>query len=170
MIRRAIIEKVRGRMPYLLAVAAILFLDRLSKVAVQRALTPGGARQTVSGFFDLVHFQNPGIAFGVFSEGDSTAKVVLLSGFALVAVVAVLVYSLRSPVTDRLLQSGLALILAGALGNLYDRLSYGYVIDFLYFHAGEYYWPAFNLADSAITVGVACLLVVVVQDEIRARS
>ena len=72
--------------------------------------------------------------------------------------------------TDRLLQSGLALILAGALGNLYDRLSYGYVIDFLYFHAGEYYWPAFNLADSAITVGVACLLVVVVQDEIRARS
>ena len=91
MIRRDIIEKVRGRMPYLLAVAAILFLDRLSKVAVQRALTPGGARQTVSGFFDLVHFQNPGIAFGVFSDGGSTAKVVLLSGFAFIAVVAVLV-------------------------------------------------------------------------------
>jgi len=85
-------------------------------------------------------------------------------------VVAVLIYSFRNPVTDRMLQTGLALILAGALGNLYDRISYGYVIDFLYFHAGPYYWPAFNAADASLCVGVGCLALVITQDEIRARS
>ena len=165
-VRRTLME----RWPYLAAAAAILVVDRWSKTVVQAALEPGGERVVVAGFFDLVHFQNPGVAFGLFSGGQSTAKVVVLSGLAIAASLVVAVYSARSPAADRLLQYALALILGGALGNLYDRVRLGHVVDFLYFHAGSFYWPAFNAADASISVGAALLLAVVVRDEIRARS
>lgn len=159
-----------ARLPYLLAVALVLSLDRATKIAILRSFGPGEGDTVVAGFFELVRVHNTGAAFGVLSGGSSTIKLVLLSGFAIAASLAVVIYSVRSPATERLLQTGLALILAGALGNLYDRVSYGYVIDFLYFHVGEYYWPAFNLADASISLGVAGLAAVVIQDEIRARS
>jgi signal peptidase II len=161
---------LKDRLPHLFGVGAILLLDRISKVAIQGAFGPGDGRTVVAGFFDIVYVQNTGVAFGVLSGGTSSARVALLSGFAIVASLAVVFYSIRSPITDRVLQIGLMLILGGALGNLYDRLNYGYVVDFLYFHAGPYYWPAFNVADTCISVGVASLLVVVIHDEIRARA
>ena len=161
---------LRDRLPYLGGVGFILLLDRFSKVAIQRVFEPGDMRSIIGGFFDIVHVRNTGVAFGMLSGGDSMAKVALLSGFAVVAAVTVVAYSIRTPAGDRMLQVSLALILGGALGNLYDRLNYGYVIDFLYFHAGEYYWPAFNAADMAISLGVMCLAFIVIQDEIRSRS
>jgi signal peptidase II len=84
-------------------------------------------------------------------------KSLLLSAFTAAAAVAVVVYSVTSSARNRLLQVALGSILGGALGNLYDRLSYGYVIDFLEFYIGTYRWPAFNVADSAITTGVFLL-------------
>ncbi len=158
------------RWPYVTAAGLVLGLDRWSKSVVQAALEPGVERVVVAGFFDLVHFQNTGVAFGLFSGGQSMGRVVVLSGLAVAASVVVVVYSMRSPAADRLLQYALALILGGALGNLYDRVRLGHVVDFLYFHAGAYYWPAFNAADASISIGAALLLAVVVRDEIRARS
>jgi signal peptidase II len=95
---------------------------------------------------------------------------VLLSAFTAFAAVVVITYSVRSPVHNRLLQFALALILGGALGNLYDRLSYGYVVDFLEFYLGTYHWPAFNIADSAITVGVVLLALEILRSETPSRA
>jgi signal peptidase II len=162
---------VRDRLPYLGWVVLVLAVDRVSKILVQRTLDPGSGHVVVPGLFDLVHVHNTGVAFGVLAGGDHSAtRVVLLSGVALAAIVVVILYSVRSPASDRLLQTGLALILGGALGNLTDRVSLGYVVDFLYFHAGAYYWPAFNAADTAITLGVAALAFVMIQDETQGRS
>ena len=89
----------------------------------------------------------------------------LLSVFTAFAAVIVITYSVRSPVRNRLLQVALALILGGALGNLYDRLAYGYVVDFLEFYVGSYHWPSFNVADSAISVGVLLLALEIIRNE-----
>jgi signal peptidase II len=110
------------------------------------------------------------VAFGLFSGSTSGLRTGVLLGTGLLAVVLVLIYGWRHSPREAILQTGLALVLGGALGNLIDRAAYGHVVDFLYFNAGEYYWPAFNIADSAITVGVACMVIVLVRDEIRSRS
>lgn len=161
---------IRERSPYLLLTAALVVGDRISKSWIYEALAPGERRVAVDGLLDLIHLRNTGIAFGLLDGVESPAKVFLLSGFAAVAGVVVVVYSVRSPASQGLLQTALALVLAGAVGNLYDRVAYGYVIDFLYFHLGDLYWPAFNLADSAITAGVGLLLLDMVRHEIRDRS
>ena len=159
-----------NRLPYLACAGGVFVVDRLSKRAVGRALDEGAATTVIPGFFDLVHWHNRGVAFGLFSESDSGAKVVFLSLVAMLAIGGVLVYSFRNPPEHRLLQVGLALILGGALGNLVDRIAMGYVVDFLYFYLGPYSWPAFNAADSAITVGVGALALLVIQDEVRNRA
>jgi signal peptidase II len=92
-------------------------------------------------------------------------KSLLLSIFTAIAALAVIGYSLRSPVGNRLLQAALALVLGGALGNLYDRIAYGYVVDFLEFYVGAYHWPAFNVSDSAITIGVVLLALDIIRNE-----
>ena len=161
---------LRDRLPYLGLTAFVLVVDRLSKVVIDQRFRVGESRTVIDGFFELTFIRNTGIAFGMFSSADSPAKTILLSSFAVVAAVIVVLYSVRSPVRQHLLQLGLALILGGAIGNLVDRLFYGYVVDFLYFHVGSYYWPAFNAADTAISVGVAFIVVEVIRDEIRSRN
>ena len=94
----------------------------------------------------------------------------LLSLFTAIAAVVVVVYSVRSPVRNRLLQVALGFILGGALGNLYDRVSYGYVIDFLEIYLRSYHWPAFNIADSAISVGVVLLAFEIIRNEATSRA
>jgi signal peptidase II len=131
-----------------LSLAAILFLlDQLSKAAVMQALALGETRRIVPGLFNLTHLRNRGAAFGLFADVESVVVLVFLIGFSLAALVLVLVLW------------GLGLILGGALGNLFDRLRSGSVVDFLDFHLGPYHWPAFNLADSAIVIGAAVLMV-----------
>jgi signal peptidase II len=94
----------------------------------------------------------------------------LLSVFTAFAAVIVIAYSVRNPAGHRLLQVALALILGGALGNLYDRLFYGYVVDFLEFYVRTYHWPSFNVADSAITIGVALLALEIIRNESPGRA
>ena len=130
----------------------------------------GDSLTLIAGFFNLSYVRNTGVAFGVFAEADSPYRVVVLSGFAVAAAVGVTIYSFRSPIRHSILQTGLALIFGGAIGNLYDRLMYGYVVDFLEFHLDVYYWPTFNIADTAISVGVALLGVEIIRDEIRSRA
>ncbi len=132
----------------------VVALDQLSKWQVVRSLSAEVVE--VTGFFNLVLVCNTGISFGLL-PGDSAVKAWLLSAFALAVVVGLLIW-VRSK-DSQLLMAGCGLVVGGALGNVVDRVRIGCVIDFIDLHAAAWHWPAFNLADSAITVGVALLLV-----------
>jgi signal peptidase II len=138
---------------------AVLAADRATKFAIERYTSPFFRSPIISDFVVLVHNQNPGIAFGVFSESSSRwlTPLLLLSS---ALVMALLVWLL---VTGRaggwLAQCGLAVILGGAAGNALDRLIHGGVTDFLEVHIGTFVWPAFNVADSAISIGAALVLI-----------
>lgn len=135
--------------------AAIVGLDLLTKSMVQKAFQLGD-HLTVTSFFDLVRFHNEGAAFSFLADAGGWQKWFFTS----VSVVAVIVisYLLKKHRDQKLFCFGLALVLGGAIGNLYDRITLGYVVDFLYFHLNDNYFPAFNVADSAISVGVGVLL------------
>lgn len=135
--------------------AVIVALDLYTKSLVQKSFV-FGEHLTVTSFFDLVRYHNEGAAFSFLANAGGWQKWF----FTAVTAVAVIVitYLLIKHYAEKLFCSGLALVLGGAIGNLYDRLTLGYVVDFLYFHIDELYWPAFNVADSAICVGVGLLL------------
>jgi len=135
--------------------AAIVVADRLTKLAVLDALVPG-ERIAVTGFCNLVLVFNRGAAFS-FLAGASGWQTLLFATIALAAALVVSWLILRMPGRG-LLCTGLALILGGALGNLVDRLLYGQVVDFVDLHAFGWHWPAFNVADSGITVGAGLVI------------
>ena len=137
------------------AAAAIVAVDQLVKALVLARFAPGEALE-VSGFFNLVLVFNRGAAFS-FLAREAGWQTPVLVGFALVASVVVAVLMLRNAAKP-LLCGALAAILGGALGNAIDRLRFGYVVDFLDFHAFGWHWPAFNVADSAITIGAVLLI------------
>ncbi|CAG0973438.1 signal peptidase II [Methylophilaceae bacterium] len=144
-------------MPGWLALSAVVIvLDLYTKHLVLQYFALG-EHVPVTTFFDLVRYHNEGAAFS-FLAGAGGWQRVFFSAIAIIASV-VIVYLLRKHGTRRLFCFALALVLGGALGNLYDRLTLGYVVDFLFFHYQTWYWPAFNVADSAITCGVVLLLI-----------
>lgn len=164
------LRKFQGRLPYAVLVAATLLLDRWTKLLILKRFDLNESIPVIDGFFNITYVRNTGVAFGIFSSFSSPAKSVLLSLFTACAAIVVVTYSVRSPARNRLLQVALSLILGGALGNLYDRLSYGYVVDFLEFYLGNYHWPSFNVADSAISTGVALLALEIIRSEAPSRS
>lgn len=135
--------------------AVVIALDLYTKHLVESALAYG-EHLALTPFFDLVLFHNEGAAFS-FLSGAGGWQRLLFSGFAIVAS-GVIVHLLRKHPEKKLFCFALGLILGGALGNLYDRLTLGYVVDFLLLHYQRFYWPAFNVADSAIFCGVVLLL------------
>lgn len=149
---------VRLRALYLGLAAVVVLLDQATKAMI-RAWVPLHERiVVVPGFFDVTHVQNTGAAFGLFAGATSPYRPLLLNAVAFAVFVLVLVYAFRSPVHWRRLQLALAGILGGAIGNLIDRVGSGAVTDFLRLHAADRWeWPSFNVADSAITVGVVLL-------------
>lgn len=151
------------------AVAAVVVVaDQITK-AIVLARFALGERVEVTGFFNMVLVYNKGAAFSFLSDAAGW-QTPLLIVFALLAIGVVGTLLVRSP-ERRMLCAGLALILGGALGNLIDRLRFGQVVDFLDFHAGGWHWPAFNVADSAITLGAALLILEgFLRHEGRARS
>lgn len=151
----------RLRILGLVLFAAIFVADRLSK-EILVPLLDGQDPIVVTGFFNLVMVWNRGVSFGLFQQGDDVGRY-LLTGFAVVVGLLLVIWMLRS--TTRLAVTGLALVAAGALGNAYDRMVFGAVADFLDFHLSGYHFWAFNVADSAITIGVGLLLL----DAFRAR-
>lgn len=142
---------------YLVLAVAVFLLDQASKWAVMHALALGETRSLIPGVFNLTHLRNRGAAFGLFADVDSHAVVAFLIAFSAVALVLVLLLLWRGSALP-LAGWGLGLILGGALGNLFDRLRSGSVVDFLDLHLGPYHWPSFNLADSAIVIGAAVLM------------
>jgi signal peptidase II len=163
------LRKFQGRLPYVVLVVATLVLDRWTKVLIRHRFGLNETISVIDGFFNITYVRNTGVAFGIFSSISSPAKSFLLSVFTACAALVVVTYSVRSPARNRLLQIALSLILGGALGNLYDRLAYGYVVDFLEFYAGSYHWPSFNVADSAISTGVALLALEIIRSETPSR-
>jgi signal peptidase II len=145
------------RVHYLVLTIAVIILDIWTKVLVLAKIDFHEAVPVIPGFFQLVHVHNTGAAFGIGANASSKIVPLLLNFGAIAVFCVVVVYALRSAVSDRLLQTGLHLILGGAIGNLLDRFRFGYVVDFLDVYVGNHHWPAFNVADSAICVGIALL-------------
>jgi len=146
----------RGRM--LVVAVAVALADRLSKWWVQANLPLGTVKPVIPGLFNLVHTENRGLAFGLFSSAVNGWRDLLVTGVGLGVLVLILAVLWKSTPGDRCTQTALALVLGGALGNLWDRLQQGAVTDFLDFYLGRWHWPAFNVADSAISVGALLLL------------
>lgn len=135
--------------------AVIAALDLYTKHLVQNAFV-FGEHLTITSFFDLVRYHNTGAAFSFLADAGGWQKW-FFTAITAIAVI-VITYLIRKHHQEKLFCWGLALVLGGAIGNLYDRLTLGYVVDFLYFHINTLSWPAFNVADSAICVGVGLLL------------
>jgi signal peptidase II len=137
----------------------IVAADRLTKWLASTRIEVGNNLQVIPHVFAISHVENPGAAFSLFNDSSSPERVRwLLLIFSLVAAVAVLAALVKLGRRITATSLGLALILGGALGNAYDRLRFGYVIDFLEVHIVHYHWPDFNVADSAIVVGGILLL------------
>jgi signal peptidase II len=143
---------------YFLIALGVVLLDRLTKWAVERAIVLHESVPIIPSFFRLTHVQNHGAAFGIFDESPTAWKLALLIGFSLIALAVVATILWKNSDQFSLSGIGLSLVLGGAVGNLWDRVVAGHVVDFLDFYIGSYHWPAFNMADSAIVVGAILLV------------
>jgi signal peptidase II len=146
---------VRGMLPWLSLALLLTLLDQLTKVLILGAFEHGQATPMTS-FFNLVRVHNSGAAFSFLADASGWQRWFFTA--IGVAATVFIVYLLRAHPGQRLFCFALACILGGAVGNVIDRLLHGYVVDFLDFHWGGWHFPAFNLADSAITLGAICLI------------
>ena len=133
----------------------VIALDLVTKHLIQSAFV-FGEQLKITSFFDLVHYHNEGAAFGFLNNAGGWQKW-FFTAISITATI-VITYLIKKNSAQKLFCLGLALVLGGALGNLYDRVTLGYVVDFLNFHLNIHAFPAFNVADSSISVGVALLL------------
>lgn len=136
----------------------ILILDQATKYVALYYLNDDIPRSVIPGFFDLVLVFNKGAAFGMFSDWPDALRWTALGVVSVVALIVVFRLLLWETKGDRVSQAALSAVLAGACGNVIDRARFDAVVDFLDFYYGTYHWPAFNIADSAISVGVAVLM------------
>lgn len=156
-----------SRYRFFLIALTVFFLDRLSKIWVEKHLPLNQFRTIVPGILDLTHSRNTGVAFGFFANSNSSWVPYLLTCVSSVALVVILMFSLRHSIGDWKLQLGLMLVLGGAAGNLYDRVHYGFVIDFIEIYYRSFHWPTFNLADSSISLGIGLLLLETIFEKSR---
>ncbi len=148
-----------GYLIYGILGVTVVALDRWSKLEIAERLPLYSSKTIVEGFFDIVHTRNTGIAFSLFADAAPLVRNVILPAVSIVAVALIVYVFARSPDAGGASTLALTLVLAGAAGNLYDRFAYGYVVDFLDVYIGERHWPAFNVADSSISIGAALLLI-----------
>jgi signal peptidase II len=161
------VEPVARLLGFFALAAAVVAGDQVTKLWAVEVLEPRGALSLIPGFFDLVCVRNRGVAFGLFNDGDRPWQAWVLGGFALAAMLLILRMVRQLPPHAHRSLSGFALIFGGAAGNLLDRIRHGEVIDFVYLYYREWHWPAFNVADSAICVGVGLLLLDMLKHERR---
>jgi signal peptidase II len=154
----------------LLIALAVLLLDRLTKWAIAQTIPLEDAVNVIPGFFRLTHLEHTGAAFSLFADSPSPFRTTLLIGFSMaaLAVVSVLLWKDRSVFHSGTL--ALSLILGGAVGNLWDRVSDGKVTDFLDFYIGAHHWPPFNVADSAIVIGALLLFLRMLRKDHRSQA
>jgi len=133
-------------------------IDYYTKLYISKYLVLDRGIAVINGFFNIVNIHNPGIAFGVFSHLSRTLRLLLFSGISFVVLIGVLYLIMFGKDRDLFFIIGLSFLGGGDLGNLYERVVKGYVVDFLDFHLQQYHYPAFNLADSFITIGLFILI------------
>jgi signal peptidase II len=150
---------IPARLRWLWLTLAVVLADRASKAWFESQTVEGWHRELIPDFIYLVHSRNPGIAFGIFADSPSTTtRILLILGSA--AVIAALAWLFVAGHSGgSLTAAGLALLLGGATGNVTDRIVHGAVTDFFEVWLGNYHWPAFNVADSAITIGAALIII-----------
>jgi len=146
-----------------LAAVAVIVLDQLTKWWILTDVMVPPRRIPITGFFDIVLVHNRGVSFGMFGGAPAWATAVLIA-FALLLSAALCVWMWRAD--GPMLGISLGFVVGGAIGNVIDRIRHGAVVDFLDFHVAGYHWPAFNVADSAITVGVLFLIL----DSLKSKS
>lgn len=137
---------------------AVVVLDQVTKAAVRRAVPENGGIDVIPGFLDLTRVHNTGAAFGMLNTADFPFKPIVLGLVALVALVGVAWYAWFIPLRERLARIGIAGVLGGAIGNLIDRATAGYVLDFVDAYWNGWHFWAFNVADAAITIGVGLMI------------
>ena len=144
---------------HFLIALGVIALDRVSKLVIAKYIPLHDSIPVIPDFFRLTHVENRGAAFGLFADSPSEWKIGVLVLFSIIALVVVSALLWRNSHSMNTTGVGLALILGGAVGNLWDRLVSGQVLDFLLFYIGKYQWPAFNVADSAIVIGAGLLVI-----------
>lgn len=143
---------------HILIASLVVVLDRLTKWIIAQNIVPNDSVDVIPGLFRLTHVQNQGAAFGLFSDSPSEWKVAMLILFSVAALAVVSALLWKNGNAMNTTAIALSLVFGGALGNLWDRVASGRVIDFLDFYIGRHHWPAFNIADSAIVIGALLLL------------
>ncbi|MFC1863670.1 signal peptidase II [Thermodesulfobacteriota bacterium] len=139
--------------PFILPALFVVILDQVSKLAVINNIRLYESLPVIKGLFNLVHFRNRGMAFGIMNKDEVGLAFYLLCLATLAAIGLLIFWFTRLGVNEKGLIFGISLILGGALGNLIDRIRLHEVVDFLDFYISTHHWPAFNIADSAVTVG-----------------
>ena len=145
------------KLQFIIALSVVL-LDRITKKIIADKLGLHESISVIPGFFRITHVENRGAAFGLFADSPSQWKIAILVLFSIVALAIVIAMLWRNSHSMNTTAIALSLILGGALGNLWDRLVSGKVVDFLLFYIRQYQWPAFNVADSAIVIGAGLLV------------
>jgi signal peptidase II len=153
-------SETRGlRGPYVWIMAAVVVLDQATKLLVDRLMALHESHEVLDGFLRLTYVRNRGAAFGILSDAELPYQSALFSLLSMAALTAIALYAWRLPARSRLPKTALAMIMGGAVGNLIDRMRLGYVVDFVDAYLGPHHWPAFNVADSAISIGVVLLMI-----------
>jgi len=143
---------------FILGAAAVVALDQITKAAITSRFLPHESSTIIDGFFNLVYVMNPGAAFGFLARASATFRYVFFTGITAVAILLIIYYLVKNKNGSIITVVSLTLIFSGAVGNLIDRIRFGAVVDFLDFYIGAFHWPAFNVADSAITVGAILMI------------
>ena len=151
-------------MSFYLIALGVLLLDQATKQVIIRSLRLGEGFPVVPGYFDITFVLNPGAAFSFLATLSERVRNPFFIAISVTAIVLIVVYHSRFAHQHRLASVALSLVLGGATGNLMDRLRYGVVVDFLDLHIHQYHWPVFNVADSAISVGVSLMLLEMLLD------
>jgi len=148
---------------FLTATFLVILLDQATKAWIISTMRLYDSFVVIAGFFNITYVRNPGAAFGFLAGASPLFRYIFFLAVTVAAILLILHYLRVSRIEETSLVSALALILAGAVGNLIDRVRFGEVVDFLDVYIGAHHWPAFNVADSAITVGAAILIVVLLR-------
>jgi signal peptidase II len=143
---------------FIFGAIAVIVLDQITKAVITEKLFMYGSHKVIDGFFSLVYVMNPGAAFGFLAGAPEIFRYLFFISVTVLAILLIIYYILKSKSQDVLMVISLTLIFGGAVGNLIDRIRFGAVVDFLDFYIGAWHWPAFNVADSAISIGAVLMI------------
>jgi signal peptidase II len=156
----------RNYLLFILTVLVIIVLDQITKVYIDTHMTLHESHPVIEGIFSITYVRNPGAAFGFLADASPFVRAFFLIGVSIFAAGLIVYYIVKMKTEDILLTYGMSLIMGGAVGNLIDRVRLGEVIDFLDVYISTYHWPAFNVADSAVSAGAVILFYKLIKGQV----